>query len=179
MTSEIDNDSKNTEETREVQIEELTPRMKNVNVVFKIVDVGEAREVTSRHTGEIHRVADATAGDSTGIVKIPLWDDSISNLEVDKTYKLENGYTGLFRGNLQLKIGRHSTLTESDIEIESVNLEKDMSAENHRPPRSRHYYQPGSWARGYDSGHRGSSYRRDNSRGYSNRGRFDKRRRRW
>ena len=175
MTSEIDNASEETEETNEIQIEELRPRMKNVTVVFKVVDKGEVREVNSRHTGEIHLVADATVGDTTGTVIVPLWDDSIKNIEENKTYKLENGYTGLFRGNLQLKIGRHSKIEESETEIESVNREVDMSTEDHSPPRQRHYYQPGGWARGYD---RGSSYRRDNRRS-SGRGRFDRRRRRW
>ena len=176
MTSEIDNDSKTTEEATEVQIEELKPRMKNVTVIFKIVDKGEVREVTSRHTGEIHLVADATAGDPTGIVTIPLWDDSVTNIEIDKTYKLENGYTGLFRGNLQLKIGRYSTINEAESEIETVNRDVDMSAEEHHRPRTRHYYQPGDQARGYSGG---SSYRRDNSGRHSRRDRYDRRRRRW
>jgi len=176
MTSEIDNDNKTSQETTDVQIEDLKPRMKNINVTFKIVDKGEVREVTSRHTGEIHCVADATAGDSTAIVTIPLWDDSITNIDEDTTYRLENGYTGLFRGNLQLKIGRHSTIEKADAELESVNRDVDMSAENHRRPQNRHYYQSGDWAR--SSGGRGS-YRRDSGRGHSSRDRSDRRRRRW
>ena len=176
MTSETDNDVETTEESKEAHIEELRPRMKNVTVVFKIVDKSEAWEVVSRNTGEIHHIVDATAGDETGIVTIPLWDDNITSLEVDKTYRLENGYTGLFRGNLQLKIGRYSTVNESDTKIESVNRDVDMSAENHRPERARHYYQPGGSSRPYGSGR---SYGREGSRRRSNRDRYDRRRRRW
>ncbi|MBN2230683.1 MAG: hypothetical protein JW779_13925 [Candidatus Thorarchaeota archaeon] len=175
MTSEIDNESKTAEEANEALIEELKPRMKSVKVVFRVVGKGEVREVSSRNTGEKHRVTEAIVGDSTGIVTLPLWDESIGTIEVGKTYSLENGYTGLFRGNLQLKIGRNSTVTESETEIGTVNQDVDMSAENHRRSRERHWYQPSGTPRGYTSF--GNS-RRDNER-YSHRERYSRHRRRW
>ena len=86
MTSETGSDSTTAEETNEIQIETLKPQIKNVTVSFKVVEKSEAREVNSRHTGEIHRVVDAIVGDSTGIVSIPLWDDSIENFELKTTH---------------------------------------------------------------------------------------------
>jgi ssDNA-binding replication factor A large subunit len=176
MTSETGNDSTTTEETNEIQIETLKPQMKNVTLCFKVVEKSETREVNSRHTGEMHQVVDAIVGDSTGIVSIPLWDDSIENIEVGKTYRLENGYTGFFRGNLQLKIGRDSIVKEAETEIEAVNRDVDMSAEIHHDPRERHYYQPMRAPRGYRDSY--YSTRRDND-WRKRRDGYSRRRRRW
>ena len=94
----------------EAVINELKPRMKNLTISFKVLEIGEAREVSSRDGGDSHRVADATVGDSTGTVQVPLWDDAIDTVTVDSTYILKNGYTGLFRGNLRLNIGKYGEL---------------------------------------------------------------------
>jgi replication factor A1 len=174
MTSEIENETEKSEEILKTDIASLEPRMKTVNVTFKVIGKSEVREVSSRRDGDLHRVVDATVADSTGTVQMPLWDSSIEAIGTGKTYILENGYTGLFRGNLQLKMGRHSEIKESEQAIDDVNLEVDMSAKDHREHREGHYYQPG---RG--SGYRGSSYGgRSYGRSHS-RDRRDRRRRRW
>lgn len=173
MTSEVENESEKIEDIPKTEIANLEPRMKSVNVTFKVIGKSDVREVSSRRDGDLHRIVDATVGDGSGTVLVPLWDSSIEAVETGKTYTLENGYTGLFRGNLQLKIGRHSELKESEEEIDDVNLEVDMSAKDHRPQRSQHYYQP----RG-GSGYGGKSY----GGGYGgrrSRDRRDRRRRTW
>ena len=146
-------------------ISDLKPRMKNLTITFKVLSKGEAREVTSRHDGETHRVADIVIGDSSGIVVMPLWDDSIEALEVGKTYKLENGYTGLFQRNLRLNIGRYGVVNESEEAIEEVNEENDLSAEEHERPQRRYDRRGGG---GYgDRDRRGGGYRdRDRGRRY-------------
>ena len=173
MTTEINEEEKQPEDSNEVKIEDLKPKMSDLTITFKVIGKGDSREVSSRYSGEIHTVADATVGDETGTVQIPLWDKSIEEMKTGKTYRLENGYTGLFKGNLQLKIGRHSTLMESENEIETVNHEVDMSAKAYRTSRDRHYYQPQGNSRGYgryggyrsyNRRDRGSSYRNDRRR---------------
>ncbi len=126
--------------------------MKNLTISFKVLEKGEAREVASRKDGSTHRVLDAVVGDATGIVTMPLWDDTIDKVESDKTYKLENGYTTLYQGHLRLNIGRYGVVTEAE-PIESVNEELDMSAEEHERPERRHFYQGGrdSYSGGYGS----------------------------
>ena len=140
----------------EATVAELKPRMKNVTITFKVVEAGEVREVTSRNDGETHRVADVTVADSTGSVQVPLWDDAIENATPGTTYTLKNGYTGLFRGNLRLNVGKYGELSESETPIEEVNLENDMSAEEHEDDRPR---------RGYGRG--GGGYGGDRRGGYS------------
>ena len=173
MTTETENESKTTEKKHETKIKDLEPRMNNLVTTFKVVSIGETREVSSRHSYETHRVADATVGDETGVVLVPLWNESIEEMFVGKTYRLEDGFTGLFRGSLQLKIGRNSKVTEAEHEIETVNNEVNISAESHQTSRERGYYQPRRRSRGY--GGYGSYQRRDSDR-YSRHDRSGRRR---
>lgn len=156
-------------------VAELKPRMKNLTITFKVLEMGEAREVFSRKDNENHRVLDAKVGDATGTVIVPLWDDMIEKFEVDSTYKLTNGYTGLFQGHLRLNIGRYGEIAPAEEAIEEVNTEVDMSeAEHERQYRPRRYDRGGGGGGGYggrdrrrdrrDGGYGG--YGRDRRGGY-------------
>jgi replication factor A1 len=167
----------------EATVAELKPRMKNLTITFKVVEIGEQREVTSRNDGVTHRVADATVGDSTGCVQVPLWDTSIDEIEAGATYTLKNGYTGLFRGNLRLNIGKYGELAKAEEAIEAVNAEVDMSAEEHEDTRPRRSY-GGGGGRGYGGGggyggdrRGGGGYGGRDRRGGGNYGDRDRRRR--
>lgn len=163
-------------ENTEVKVAELEPRMSNITISFKVVEKGDVREVTSRRDGSLNRVSSAVVGDETGIVTVPLWNEMIQEIESGKTYELKNSYTGLFRGNLRLKIGRDSEIAEAEQDIQEVNSEVDMSEEYHGRPERRHYYEGHSYGRssgrsyggygGYGGGSNGrySSSRRDNRR---------------
>ena len=154
----------------EATVAELQPRMKNITITFKLVSIGEQREVTSRRDGANHRVADATVGDATGVVQLPLWDSSIDDMKAGTTYTLKNGYTGLFRGNLRLNIGKYGEITEAEEAIEEVNEEVDMSAEEHEDTRRRSYGGGrGGGGGGYGGYNRGGGY--GGGGGYNNRDR--------
>ena len=141
----------------EATVAELKPRMKNVTISFKVTSIGEEREIESRNDGSTHRVCDITVGDASGIVQVPLWDDAIDSIEEGATYNLTNGYTGLFRGNLRLNVGRYGKLEPAEEAIEEVNMDVDMSAEEHEDDRPRRNYS-------------GDGYSRSGGGGYSNRG---------
>ena len=140
----------------EATVAELKPRMKNVTISFKVMEIGEEREVSSRRDGTTHRVVDVVVGDSSGTVQVPLWDDTIDAVEAGKTYNLTNGYTGLFRGNLRLNVGRYGELADAEEAIEEVNMELDMSAEEHEDTRRRRDYGGGGGSYGGRSGGGGS-----------------------
>lgn len=142
----------------EATVAELRPFMKSLNITFKVLEKGEEREVTSRRDGESHRVVDAVAGDATGTVILSLWDDMIDNVEAEKTYRLEKGYTSLFQGHLRLNIGRYGEISEAEKAIDDVDAENDMSAAEHEQPRYRR--------RSYGGPRGGRDYRRgDRPRG--------------
>ncbi|MHA1908238.1 MAG: single-stranded DNA-binding protein [Candidatus Thorarchaeota archaeon] len=121
----------NDSEPIQATMAELQPRMKNLTISFKVMELGEEREVTSRKDGVSHRILDAVVGDSTGTATMPLWDDNIDNIEVGKTYLLKNGYTGIFKGYLRLNAGRYGVLSEAEEAIEDVKMDNDLSAVEH------------------------------------------------
>jgi len=112
----------------EATVAELKPQMKNVTISFKVMELGDEREVSSRRDGATHRVADAVVGDSTGTITVPLWDETIDNMTTGNTYVLKNGYTGIFKGNLRLNIGKYGELSDAEEAIEEINTENNMSA---------------------------------------------------
>ncbi|MFW9935932.1 MAG: single-stranded DNA-binding protein [Candidatus Thorarchaeota archaeon] len=156
----------------EATVADLRPRMKSLNITFKVVEKGEEREVTSRRDGETHRVLDAVAGDSTGTVVLSLWDDMIDTVDAEKSYRLENGYTSLFQGHLRLNIGRYGELKDAETEVDEIDMDNDLSAAEHERPPRRSY--GGYSRRSYGGGGGGRDYRRGGGgsrRGSRDRGR--------
>ncbi len=123
--------SDNKIEAVEAKIAELKPGMKSVNITFKVMNTSDERSVDSRKTGETYRVVDAQVGDSTGTILMPIWNETIDTIEVGTTYTLTNGYTGLFKGNLRLQLGKFGSIAAAEEVIDEVNSEVDMSAEEH------------------------------------------------
>jgi len=94
-----------------LKIKDLRDGMRRVNVVAKVIEKSEPREVRSRYRDETYRVADAIISDDTGKIKLTLWNKQIDQVNVDDTVKIENGYIRSFRGEIQLNVGRYGTLT--------------------------------------------------------------------
>ncbi|MHA1860382.1 MAG: single-stranded DNA-binding protein [Candidatus Asgardarchaeia archaeon] len=108
-------------------ISDLRPKLKQVNLKFKVVSKSDVREVNSRLDDTPHKVSEAVVGDETGVITMTLWDDQIDLLEEGKTYILKNGYIGFFKNTLRLNIGRYGSIENSDEEISDVNLDNDLS----------------------------------------------------
>ena len=105
-----------------MKISELRPRQAVEDIVFKVLELGEERVTSSGN-----KVVEAVVGDETGIVKLTLWNEAISKVDVGKTYELKNGYVTLFRGNMRLTVGRNGELVESEKEIQDINTSNDVS----------------------------------------------------
>jgi len=115
----------------EATIAELKPGMKSVNITFKVMNMSDERSVESRNTNETYRVVDAMVGDSTGTILLPLWNEAIDSVKEGETYTLTNGYTGLFKANLRLQMGKFGSLASAAEKIEEVNTTLDMSAKDY------------------------------------------------
>ena len=120
-----------------MKVGELRTYSRRVNLIGKIVEKGEEREVFSRSDGINHRVAEALIGDDTASVLLTLWDDNIDRFEVEDVIQISNGYANLFRGSLRLNIGRYGSADKIDQEMEEVtdnNLSmKQYGAQLRRP----------------------------------------------
>jgi len=94
-----------------LKIKDLRDGARRVDVVAKVIEKSESREVHSRYGDETYRVADAVISDGTGTIKLVLWNKQIEQVNVDDTVRIENGYIKSFRGEIQLNVGRYGTLT--------------------------------------------------------------------
>ena len=111
-----------------MDVEQLRPYQKKVNITVKALRKNEVREVTSKLDDSTHKVTEAVVGDSTGTVLLTLWDDDIEKVENGKSYEVVNGYTSLFKNSLRLNIGRYGELKDAEQEVSEVNESNDLSA---------------------------------------------------
>jgi replication factor A1 len=93
-----------------MKIIELKPGMRRVDILAKVLNISETREVTTR-AGEQSRVATAEVSDDSGTVKLTLWNEQIDQVKANDNVKIENGYVTSFRGETQLNVGRYGKLT--------------------------------------------------------------------
>ncbi|MFA4907633.1 MAG: hypothetical protein WC602_05175 [archaeon] len=126
-------------------ISELRPFSKKVDLVVKAMSKNEIREVQSKLDNSTHKVTEVLVGDESGTILLTLWDDMIEKVSEEKSYKVGNAYTSLFKGSLRLNIGRYGTLEESSEEVASVNTENNISDKQFEQS-------PRTFSRGYGSG---------------------------
>ena len=110
-----------------MKIEDLGISSRRVNLIGRVVEVGEERSVISRSDGKEHRVADVLLGDDSGCIKLTLWDDNIDEVSVGDVLDIKNGYVNVFKGSMRLNIGRFGSFKKSDEEVPNVNLDNNLS----------------------------------------------------
>lgn len=108
-----------------LKVTDLNINSRRVNIIVKVVDKGESREVKFKN-GTLHNVANAVVGDETGCINMSLWDDQIQMIDVGDVIEIENGYVSTFRGAAQLNVGRYGTIRKIPKKIE-VNTKRNIS----------------------------------------------------
>lgn len=89
-------------------ISELKPRQGKVEIEAEVVEVGEPKEFEK--FGKQGRVATATIKDSSGEIKLTLWNDDVDKVKAGDKIKITNGYVNEFQGEKQLTAGRFGKL---------------------------------------------------------------------
>ncbi len=117
--------------TEPVKIGTLKSNLTNLNVMVKILSIGEPRVIFSRRDRSEHRVTEALVGDETGCVLLTLWDNQIDALRIGEVYEIKNAYTNLFHGSLRLNMGKYGTAEKVDMDIEEVDTKNNLSQERH------------------------------------------------
>jgi replication factor A1 len=92
-----------------MSISDLKPGMRRIDVTGQITDIETPRDVQTKFGPG--QVASATFKDSTGIVKLTLWNENIEKVSVGDTVHIENAYVDSFRGELQVQVGRYGKIT--------------------------------------------------------------------
>jgi len=95
-----------------MKVKDLKSGQGKIDIELEIVSKGEIRNFdTPRASG---RVCNAAGKDSTGEIKISLWNEQIDQIEEGKKIKIENGYVSEYKGEKQLSTGKFGTLTVLD-----------------------------------------------------------------
>ncbi len=108
------------------KVRDLTPNSKQVNVLAKVINVGEAKEVMGKF-GDPRKVCEAVVGDDTATIILSLWNEQIGSIAKDEVILVDNGYVSLVRGHMRLNVGRYGNLSKSTEAIPEVNQTLDMS----------------------------------------------------
>lgn len=95
----------------DMQIRDIGSRVKWVNLKAKVVEKSITRTVFSRRTSDPLSLSTSTISDGTGSIKMPLWNAQIGMVSSGDMIQIENGKVGMFRGELQVSIGKTGRLT--------------------------------------------------------------------
>ncbi len=91
-----------------MKISELQPKMGNADVEAEVIEKTDAREFSK--FGRTGRVANAIIQDSSGKVKLTLWNEQVDQVDVGDKVIIKNGYVSEWQGEIQLSTGRMGTL---------------------------------------------------------------------
>ena len=116
------------------KVKDLQPTSKQVNLLAKVVALGEQKEITPRY-GAPRRLVEATIGDETATVILTLWEDQINQIGKDDVIQIDNGFVSLVRGHVRLNVGKYGNLVKSDRDLGAVNTALDVSAQEHPQER--------------------------------------------
>jgi len=125
------------ETQKTVQVADLTPYARNLNLKVRVLEKREPKVVFSRMTGERHRVAEVLVGDRSGVVLMSLWNEMIDNVDVNETYDITNARVTLFNNTIRLSLGRNGKMIKSDEKILEEDINKDNNISEKRYERRR------------------------------------------
>ncbi|XP_051563021.1 nucleic acid binding protein 1b [Myxocyprinus asiaticus] len=86
-------------------IKDLKAGVKNINLVFIVLETGRVSK-----TKDGHEVRSCKVADRTGSITISVWDEVGSLIQPGDIIRLNRGYASLFKGCLTLYIGRTGDL---------------------------------------------------------------------
>ncbi|UZE92161.1 MAG: hypothetical protein IB616_05480 [Methanosarcinales archaeon] len=101
------------------KINEIAAGMNGINVVGKVLDVGEMRTF-ARDDGTEGYVCSLTIGDETGKTRTVLWGDDAKNVKFTPgdVVEIKNGYSKEGYGGVEIHIGARSSIKKSDEKVE-------------------------------------------------------------
>jgi ssDNA-binding replication factor A large subunit len=103
------------ERKRRLQIKNIFPGMKNINVIGRVFKISPITEF-SRQNGTIGRVCNVFIGDETGFFRLPLWNDQVRNVEdrlvqEGDVVQITNGVAreNIF-GDIEISLGKYGNI---------------------------------------------------------------------
>ncbi|RLI51581.1 hypothetical protein DRO61_02065 [Candidatus Bathyarchaeota archaeon] len=109
-----------------IKIDRLTSDMSDVDILGRVVSVGNSREF-SRRSGGIGQIGDLFLMDETGTIRLSLWDgqvDILDKISVGDTILVGGAYTREYFNFIGLNLGKMGTLTINPDMKEAKTLPK-------------------------------------------------------
>ncbi|MEY7850373.1 single-stranded DNA binding protein [Natrarchaeobius sp. A-rgal3] len=103
-------------------VESLSLGLSNVNLVGLVLDTDSVRTF-DRDDGSEGKVSNLVVGDSTGRVRVTLWDeraDLAEEIDPDTTIEVIDGYVRERDGTLEVHVGNRGAIEEVDEDVEYV-----------------------------------------------------------
>jgi replication factor A1 len=97
-------------EDANLRINNLKAGMKRINVKARVLEIPKSKIVYTRF-GTMAYVSNALVADETGSIRIGLWNQQINTISEGDLINIKNGKVASFRGERQLRIGRHGSLS--------------------------------------------------------------------
>lgn len=115
-------------ESNKLQVKNLVPGMRNVNIVGRVFKVSPINEFQKKN-GEKGRVANVFISDGTGYTRVPLWNDQVKIVE-DELIKVGDAvqiFGGLSKenmyGEVEISVGKFGGLRKLDDEYAAPSME--------------------------------------------------------
>jgi len=87
-----------------MKLSDLKSKQGNVEVEVEVVSIDDTK--TFNKFGKELRLANATVKDSSGEMKLTLWNNDIDRVKAGNKLKITNGYVNEFQGEKQLTSGK-------------------------------------------------------------------------
>ncbi len=115
------------------RIESLGVNSRGINAVVKVVEKRDEKDIVSRIDGATHKVAEFLVGDPSGSIIMSLWDDAISQVEIGKSYQIENARVIVFNNSMRLSPGRLGKISPASEDVEA-NTQNNVSEKHVERP---------------------------------------------
>ncbi len=138
------------------KVKELKPGMEHANVVIRVLESYGIRTIRTK-AGE-RTIGEYVVGDETGRVKLVAWGTKAAALAVGDVAEIRGAWVSVFRGEVQLNIGRSSSIERlpDDAVVDAESIPEDapqVPREYTSAPRPSR--KPGMRSRGRKKGRRG------------------------
>lgn len=106
-------------------IKDLRPGLKNLNVIFIVLDIGKANKTKDGHDVRTVKVAD-----KSGSVNVSIWDEAGDVLQTGDICRLSKGYSAVWKGSLTLYTGKGGDIHKIGEFCLTFSEEPNMSEPN-------------------------------------------------
>ncbi|MCQ4345585.1 MAG: OB-fold nucleic acid binding domain-containing protein, partial [Sulfolobaceae archaeon] len=96
----------------EEKVGNLKPNQENVNVTVRVLETSEPRTIQTKNGPRT--ISEAVVGDETGRVKLTLWGNLAGKVKDGMVVKIENAWTSVYKGKVQLNAGNRSKINEAN-----------------------------------------------------------------